>query len=234
MVEIIREQSNGESSASVEEPLLKKNPALKTYMQKFLESLMRYNTIQKIDLIYKSVVKKTPTEDTLDRKLNRILYEKEIGEKIKETEEFLQADKKKFKFPFKKRREMKKSLKNLDKILVFFLTITGELVGPTLYPIYSGNMVIIKNSPYELDPRAVLRFGKYKCIIIKEIDRRPVSNLDLEEVKRRGDATHSDEFLIKAAMKAFLGEKAKKKFNLGILIVIGVIIVGALIYFFAK
>lgn len=205
-------------------------------MQKFIDSLSRFNPARKVDMLYKAIIKQDPIPGlTLDKKLNRMLYEQEIGEKARETEDFLKSKKKKFKFGFKARREMKSSLKNLDQVLVFFLTITGELAGPTLYPIYSGNMVIVRSKPYELDPRAVWRFGKFRCVVIREIDRRPVSNLDWDEVKRRGDATHSDEFLIKAAMRAFAaGAPAKKKFNIWILVIIGVIVIGALIFFFAK
>lgn len=240
MVETIRKQGTGPAAASTIEPdnhpLLKKNAALKSYMQKYVETLSRFNPARKIDMLYKAIIKQDPSSDmNLDKKLNRMLYEQEIGEKSRETDDFLKSKKKKFKFGFKARGEMKRSLKDLDQILVFFLTITGEVVGPTLYPIYSGNMVIVRSKPYELDPRAVWRFGKFRCIVLREIDRRPVSNLDWDEVKRRGDATHSDEFLIKAAMRAFAaGAQPKKKFNIWILVIIGVIVIGALIFFFAK
>lgn len=239
-----RKQGNSSESTSIDDnintdtPYLKANPALKGYAEKFLDTLMKFSPAKKIDMLYKSIVKKDPmTGLNLDKKINRMLYEYEIAEKSRETEQFLNTakGKKKFKFGFKSRTEMKKSLKNLDLILVFFYTITGEIVGPTLHPIYSGNMVIIKNKPYELDPRAVWRFGKYRCISIKEIDRRPISNLDWDEIKRRGDATHSDEFLIKAAMRAYAaGTPPKKPFNIWILVIIGVIVVGALIFFFTR
>lgn len=242
MVEAIRGIKAGGSNPSsvnddgTDNPRLKDNPALKGYMQKFIDSVKSINPAKKIDMLYKAIVKKDPMPDlNLDKKLNRMLYEQELLERDRETEDFLKSNKKKFKFGFKARREMKKSLKKLNLILVLFYTKTGEIIGPTLYPIYSGNMVIINHCPYELDPRSVWRYGKFRTISIKEIDRRPVSNLDWDEIKKRGDATHSDEFLIKAAMRAYQPTPTQKKpFNIWILVIIGVVVVGALIFFFMK
>jgi len=111
---------------------------------------------------------------------------------------------------------------------VFYLNVKNELEHPRLYPLYQGNMVIIRNKPYEVDPRAfwTSKQGKtmYKCLLIKEIDRRPVSNLDYSEIKKRGDATDSDDLLIRATLKAYAGA-VKKTLGTGaiVLIVIGVI-----------
>ncbi|MGC9309521.1 MAG: hypothetical protein ACP5D2_02380 [Candidatus Nanoarchaeia archaeon] len=169
-----------------------------------------------------------------DKILNRVLYEQKFGKKIEETNKLLKNKKKQFKWSFKSLKNLKASKKNQNKnkVLVFYLNIKGEIQPPKLYPIYSGNMVIIKNKPYEVDPRAFWHMGKYKCMIFKEIDRRPVSNLDYDEIKRRGDATDSDEFLIKAAMKAIQGGM-KKPLNKGaiILIVIAAIVVLGFIFF---
>ena len=190
----------------------KKNPLLKGYVEKFFEALRGLSPANKINLIYKNLAGKYPEPGMpLEKKLNRALYEIEFGKKIKDSEAIMNNNKKKFRWPWKKKSEMKKSIKNPEQILVFFITITNELIGPKLYPMYGNNMIIIKNSPYELDPRAVLRFDKYKCIVIKEIDRRPVSNLDLEEVRKRGDSTSSDEFLIKAAMRSIVQPVPKKE-----------------------
>jgi hypothetical protein len=220
---------------SLPENPTKKNVLLKGYLEKFFEALKGLSPANKINLIYKNLAGRYPEPGMpLDKKLNRALYEIEFGKKVKDTEVFLANNKKQFKWPWKKRSEMKKSIKKPEQILVFFITITNELIGPKLYPMYGNNMIIIKNSPYELDPRAVLRFGNYKCIVIKEIDRRPVSNLDLEEVRKRGDSTSSDEFLIKAAMRSITQPVQKKEMNKTVLIIIGVIIVGALIFFFTR
>jgi len=220
---------------SLPDSFTRKNFLLKGYVEKFFEALKGLSPANKINLIYKNLAGKYPEPGMpLDKKLNRALYEIEFGKKIRDTESFLNSNKKQFRWPWKKKSEMRKSIKKPEQILVFFITITNELVGPKLYPIYGNNMIIIKNSPYELDPRAVLRFGNYKCIVIKEIDRRPVSNLDLEEIRKRGDSTSSDEFLIKAAMRSITQPVHKKEMNKIVLIVIGIIIVGALIFFFTR
>ena len=140
--------------------------------------------------------------------------------------------KKQFKWPFKWRATMRKSLRDRNKVLVLYLNVKGDIEPPRLLPIESGNMVIVKNRPYEVDPRAFWRLGKYKCLLIKEIDRRPVSNLDYVEIKRRGDATDSDEFLIKTAMRA-VQLSAKKPIKI-VAIVVVLIIVGVVIYLMAS
>ena len=114
---------------------------------------------------------------------------------------------------------------------MWFLNIKGEIEPPKLYPIYSSNMIIIQNRPYQVDPRSFWRMGKYTCQIIKGIDRRPVSNLDYNEIRKRGDSTDSDEFLIKAAMQAIAGGIKKKPMDKRVMIVIGLIAAAALIYF---
>ena len=73
--------------------------------------------------------------------------------------------------------------------------------------------------------------GKYICQIIKGIDRRPVSNLDYNEIKKRGDSTDSDEFLIKAALQAIVGVAHKKPVDKKTMIIIGVIILAAIVFF---
>ena len=139
--------------------------------------------------------------------------------------------KKQFKWPFKWRATMRRSLRDRNKVLVLYLNVKGDIEPPRLLPIESGNMVIVKSRPYEVDPRAFWRLGKYKCLLIKEIDRRPVSNLDYVEIKRRGDATDSDEFLIKTAMRAVqLGSKKPIKVAAVILVVV---IIGVVVYLMA-
>ena len=83
-----------------------------------------------------------------------------------------------------------------------------------------------------------------QAYLIKEIDRRPVrnkagrivyrdaaiSNMDIEEIRARGDSTESDEFLIKAALKAQTS-KTKKNVNIVVIVIIGLIAAGALAYF---
>jgi hypothetical protein len=162
--------------------------------------------------------------------LKQLVDEKQIGEQRKETKKI----KKKFKYPMAWKSKATKSSKKPDTVLVFYLNIKGEIQTPMVVPIYSGNMVIIRNKIHEVDPRAMwsLKLGMktHKVLIIKEIDRRPVSNLDLDEIRRRGDATDSDEFLIKAALRAQTA-LAKKPISIWVWIILGVIVIGLLAFF---
>jgi hypothetical protein len=175
-------------------------------------------------------VETNQNKPSVTQMLNDLLEEKKYGEMKKDTSE----KQKKWKWPYGWKIKAKKSSKLKDSVLVFYLTIRGEL-ETVIVPIYGGNMVIIKNKVYEFDPRAVwttkIGMKYYKVLVIKEIDRRPVSNLDLDEIKRRGDSTDSDEFLIKAALKAQVQTTAKAV-GKGIIILIAVIVIGALLVFF--
>lgn len=121
--------------------------------------------------------------------------------------------------------------------MIWYLNIKGEVEQPLVVPIYSGNMVIIRNKIHEVDPRAMWNWKvgmkNHKVLIIKEIDRRPVSNLDLDEVRKRGDATDSDEFLIKAAIRAQTAATAKP-ISKWVWIIIGIAVVAVLIFFFMQ
>lgn len=146
---------------------------------------------------------------------------------------------KKWKIPFSWRSKMNKSLRKNqeDKVLVLYLNKKGEIEPPRIMPIYSGNIVVIKSKPYEFDPRAVwtmhIKSKFYKMLLIKEIDRRPITNLDLDEIRARGDSTDSDEFLIKMALRAVQKEQMKEAGKYVAIIVI-LAIVGAAIYFFTR
>ena len=205
---------------------------IKNLTKEFLAKMKTLTQIQKIDLIYTNLLNKKP-ESTFDtsRKLDRILFEQEYGKEIKHTENFLKKKKKKFKFPTKFRGIMKKANKKGNSVLVWYLNAKGIIEQPKIYPMYSSDMIIVRNKPHQIDPRAFWRMGKYQCLLIKEIDRRPVSNLDYDEIKRRGDATDSDEFIIKAAMQAMIGKPKKKPVNKTVIIVIGILVAVGLIYF---
>lgn len=128
------------------------------------------------------------------------------------------------------RASKKKS--NENKILFLMLKRNGRIEGPILAP-YSDNVFIYKYKPYEIDPRAVWEWGKFKVYLFKEVDRRPISNLNLKEIKKRGDLTDSDEILIKAVMRAVTGGQ-KKPFNAKVLIVIIIIVVIIAAFFMTK
>lgn len=160
---------------------------------------------------------------------------------------------KQFKWPgrWKRKFSQTKRKKFTEMILVFFLNKKNEIEPPRFMPIFDGNMIIWKNKPYMFDPRAVWRIkgmrGNPISYLIKEIDRRPimnkegkivysnaeVTNMDIEEVRARGDSTESDEFLIKAALKAQTA-KGKKAMNVTVLVILGLILVGGLIWLLAS
>jgi len=179
---------------------------------------------------------------SLERKVK--LYER--GEETEKTH-------KQFKFPFKWRLKFNQSKKKStsEMMLVFFMNKKNEVEPPKFMPIFDGNMIVWENKPYEFDPRAVWRIkgikGTPQAYFIKEIDRRPVmnrkgrvvyrdaavSNMDLDEIRARGDSTESDAFLIKAALKAQTARMGKGV-NKTVMIIIGIIAVGALIWFLAS
>jgi len=207
---------------------------IKNLTKEFLQDMKKFSQIQKLNLVYSSLIGKKP-DSSLDtpKKLNRILFEQKFGQKIKHTQKFMKG-KKQYKFPFKWKRVMRQGIKKGRQILVWYLNAKGIIEPPKLHPIYSSDMIIIRNKPHQVDPRAFWRMGKYQCLLIKEIDRRPVSNLDYDEIKRRGDSTDSDEFIIKAAMQAVIGGPKKKPVNKTTLIIVGVIILVAIVYFMSQ
>jgi len=165
--------------------------------------------------------------------LKQLVDEKQMGAQRSDT----QKSKKIFKWPYSWKSKAAKSSRSPDTVLVFYLNIKGEIGTPLIVPIYSGNMIIIRNKIHEVDPRAMwslkIKNKTHKVLIIKEIDRRPVSNLDLDEIRRRGDATDSDEFLIKAALRAQTAA-VKKPVSMWIWIILGIVVIGGLILFFTQ
>ena len=208
-------------------------PEIKDLAKEYLNEISDLSQIQMIHKVYFNVHGKKPDKDMNPQQLlTRILYRNKFGKYIQDTKKFINKRKNNYKWPLKLRRIFKKSKKQRNKILVWFLNIKGEIEPPKLYPIYSSNMVIIQNRPYQVDPRSFWRFGKYTCQIIKGIDRRPVSNLDYSEIKKRGDSTDSDEFLIKAALQAVAKDFTKKKpIDKKVIIIIAIIAVAALVFF---
>lgn len=175
----------------------------------------------------------------------------EKKEQLLLRENITEEETKPFKFPFKWRRKFSQTNKkaNNEMMLVIFLNKKNQIETPKFMPIFDGNMIVWKNKPYEFDPRAVWTIkgmkGTPQAYLIKEIDRRPVrnkfgrivyrdaavSNQDIDEIRARGDSTESDEFLIKAALKAQTSQM-KKNFNVAILVVVGLIIAGVVAYLF--
>lgn len=212
-----------------------KDRSIKNLTKEFMIDMKEISQAQKINLVYTNLTGKKPDPNLdITKKLNRILFEQKFGAKIKHTKEFMKK-KKKFKFPFKWKRVMKLANKKGKQILVWYFNRKGVIEPPKLHPLYASDMIIIRNKPHEVDPRAFWRLGKNQCLCIKEIDRRPISNLDYAEIKARGDSTDSDEFIIKASMQAVVG-MAKKKvaMNKTMLIILGLIAAGIIIFFMSK
>lgn len=206
-------------------------PEILNLTKVFLKKMKTLSHVQKINLLYSNFTDKKPDPNLdITKKLNRILFEQTYGAKIKHTQKFLKG-KKKFNFPFAWKNVMKKGKKEGRQILVWYLNSKGVIEPPKLYPIYSSDMIIIRNKPHQVDPRAFWDMGKFKCLLIKEIDRRPISNLDYDEIKKRGDSTDSDEFIIKAAMQAVIGGTKKKPIDKKVIIIIGVLALIAVVYF---
>ena len=175
---------------------------------------------------------------SLERKEKLFSREKETEERVKQ-----------FRWPFKWRRKFNASKRKskAEMMLVLFLNKKNEIEPPKFMPIFDGNMIVWRNKPYEFDPRAVWRVkgmkGTPQAYLIKEIDRRPVrnkygkmvyrdaavSNQDIDEIRARGDSTESDEFLIKAALKAQTSQN-KKNINVAMLVIVGLVIAGVVGY----
>lgn len=180
----------------------------------------------------------------------------EEDNKTKDLRDLTDKSKKKWKWPFKWKSKINQSTRLKDqKVLVFYLNWKGEWEEPTILP-YIDNMVIYKNKVHEFDPRdlTIIRTRNKitKMLALRAIDRRPISqrlsqpteqdlevnaisNNDWAEVRNRGDATDSDEILIKAAASLVLKpEQPKKPVNWTILIIVGVILIGGIIFFLTK
>jgi len=197
-------------------------------------------------------VNRLPVADKMRQLEDELRELKRNNESAKQT--------KAFKFPFKWnwRFTQAKKRANLEKVLIMFLNKKNEIEMPTFVPIYSGNIVIYRNKAYEFDPRGIWRLkgvkGYPSVYLIREIDRRPltnpvtkkyvrdvegrvvygkdaaVSNMDIDDVRERGDSTESDEFLIKAALKAYTATKTNKPVNWLIIGVVVVIVIVAAVF----
>ena len=207
-------------------------PEIKDLAREYLGEVNQLSSAQKIRTLFTETYNVKPNANlSIDQILSRLLYRNKFKKQIDDTKKFVKSKKGKFKWSAKAKSMFKKSKKKKNMILVWFLNIKGEIEMPQLYPIYSSNMVIIQNRPYQVDPRSFWRFGKYTCQIIKGIDRRPVSNLDYAEIQKRGDSTDSDEFLIKAALQAVAGDSKKKPMDKKVIIIGAIIAIAALVYF---
>lgn len=158
--------------------------------------------------------------------------------KLAEVKNESQEQSKPFNVPkrwnFKFRQAKKKF--NSDKVLAFFLNKKGEIEPPQWVPVNNGNIIVYKNKAYEYDPTALLRLkikGYPIVYFMREIDRKPISNNDYSDIKDTIRSTDKDEILLKMLLQARIAQVAKKM-NTGILVILGLLLVGGLIYFLAS
>ena len=194
------------------------------------------------------------TVTTLADRIRELEHKQRFAERELQTEQKTKF----FKFPRKwKRKFMQAKRKSKsDMVLVLFFNKKNEIEPPKFMPIFDGNLIVWKNKPYEFDPRAIWRIkgvrGVPQAYCIREIDRRPIknpdgtykmdsagrkvyadasiSNMDIDEVRERGDSTESDEFLIKAALRAQTTQ-IKKNVNIAVIVIGAIILIGGLIWF---
>jgi len=177
-------------------------------------------------------IKKEGVNTKLDRLLD-ILIKKDMDKDSK-------TKKKSWKFPFKWKRTMNKSLRHtkIEKVLCFFINNKKELEAPVLLPIYNGNTLIYKYTVHEIDPRDILtlHYKKkvYKLLIYRIFDRKAVGTRDYGEVKARGDSTMDDEVFIKAMLTAKTSQISTQQIGKGALVIGGLVIAGLVIWFFVR
>jgi len=162
--------------------------------------------------------------------------------RLKEMRRITKDEQEEFKFPWKWKSQMNKATKkkpSQNKVLAFYLNVKGEMEPPLLVPLFSGNIIIYRNKAHIFDPRDTWlvnlpRRRMIKCILIREIDRRLVSNRDFDEVKKEGYATDSDEILLKMVTKAMI-EKVKKSIGgkgIAIAIAIAIAVIVGIFFIF--
>jgi len=152
----------------------------------------------------------------------------DLEKKFKELELEPKRKKKKYKLPLQANRTLKSVKKKPQYIVTQYLGQDGKMRFKAC-PIVSGNIIVVNNKAHKINPEAIWRFGKQSWYIHREIDRRPVSNLDYSKVKESKNDTDSDVVLIKAVLGAIM--KPKKEVKKGAIIWIVVIAVLAILGF---
>lgn len=177
----------------------------------------------------------TPSPGSIRDQIEQLkLEQSKLASKV-----YSKKEKKEFKVPFTWKSKAKKSFSktNEDKILCLYLTKKGIWLGPIYLPIIGGNIVIYKNKAHEYDPRDLtfmkIGFKTYPLYVMREIDRRAVSNRDYKRVVKRGLSTKNDEVLLKM-LKLATVEKAKVAVNKNLWWIIGLVlaaIIAAYVFF---
>lgn len=158
-----------------------------------------------------------------------------IEERLKDAE--ARIDEKQTKKGLKFLKVLKKLGKRVDKsldlVLVMYLSQKYQ-VTLKVCRIVSGNIVVIGNKAHTLNPKHIWRYKKMMWYIIREIDRKPVSNRDYDKVKKRRDDTEADTPLIKAVIGAVQKKKGidLKGKNVWIIIIIAIVAIVVFFTFF--
>lgn len=124
----------------------------------------------------------------------------------------------------------KKADKKTETVLVQYLTSKNQVVWKVC-KIVAGNLVVIDNKVHELNPKKIWRHKKTLWYIVREIDRKPVSNQDYDQVVARGDDTDSDVPLIKAVLGAVQKQNIEQQSKL-IWIILAIVAIAGLAFFF--
>lgn len=172
------------------------------------------------------------------------MEEKSLKEIVMDLSRKIETDKKSspFKWPRKwqmKFRQSKKQQDKTEKVLLLYLNLNGMWEVPKFVPIVSGDIVVIRNKVYRIDPKDITRLGKYNAYVCREIDKElvpgngrqgiePISNANYDEVVRNGRGTSNHPTLIKAILAARQEQKEKKEINKKA-IIIGLLILGAVV-----
>lgn len=171
---------------------------------------------------------------------SKVLRPKDMVDKILERKRAQEAGKKKDPLPpFKLPKDWKSNIeKNSTKPLttVLYLSRNRVLSVKVVKP-EEGNLLVIKDNVHELDPRCFLNINSGKnshpVLMIKEIDRSPVTTLAVEE-QLAGRENNSDFLLLKAAIRDIVPSKEPKKIPTWVKWIIGIIVVAGVIYYFTQ
>lgn len=137
-----------------------------------------------------------------------------------------------FKWNFKFAQARSKAKKN--ELPCFIFTKDGYLDGPIYLPIRYGNLITWNDQAYKFRPEALWKFRTIKKVpfvyCIKEIDMEPISNLDINEIRERGDATEHHQFLLKQFLRASTSPLQGFKINWIVIGILVLVLAGGIIW----
>jgi len=167
--------------------------------------------------------------------------------KLANAKRVTEEEEKPFQWKGKFKSVFKKNPKNLkDKVIVLCFNSKKEIEEPVILPIISGGIVVYKDKGFKYDPASLytIKIGNKinRVLVLEENDRYPigskykqVKSIDIEELKKQGRYTFNDSILLKMLWNAQIEKIPKKQFdNKVILWIVGIAIVGIIIYMFMK